>query len=470
MNLIAPSLQKTAQFYAQNLSGTTVNYIYKDGSDYSTMAVRFEAENFMHLTGIMPYISDSPRTASETLKDFAEGNGNFDNILVSSAFKDKLTVLPLISEIVDSKSFLLDDLSDVEKFKRLQLDKAIKTEDEELLVAFRDVDGIGMPASVIKLKPNSNLKLQMDEHIEDKTILGVFRERDGIFDTLSINDDLVLDGGKELKSILENGQVENILSSETLLEKTESKAQENILNKESGFEQLIRYLSKTVSVNNNIIDIMTPNYDLIIERVADKLNLSTTLGFTGNIYQKFNKKYLTEPHSFYCKNISVLRIFKPHGSINWVNEEYKTIQINDNSYLEKNSNHIEIIAPGIFKYEYGMTHDVFRSHREAFNEVISSEKENYSIFIYGYGFNDAHFDAIFLETSKNIIVLSKEIKQEIIDRAIEGLNWTLFYDSVIGERKTNNYSYMIHKGIRYEVDIDLWNLNVFSEVFIGGNK
>ncbi|MCJ1973066.1 conserved hypothetical protein [Lactococcus piscium] len=248
------------------------------------------------------------------------------------------------------------------------------------------------------------------------------------------------------------------------------KAQENILNKESGFEQLIRYLSKTVSVNNNIIDIMTPNYDLIIERVADKLNLSTTLGFTGNIYQKFNKKYLTEPHSFYCKNISVLRIFKPHGSINWVNEEYKTIQINDNSYLEKNSNHIEIIAPGIFKYEYGMTHDVFRSHREAFNEVISSEKENYSIFIYGYGFNDAHFDAIFLETSKNIIVLSKEIKQEIIDRAIEGLNWTLFYDSVIGERKTNNYSYMIHKGIRYEVDIDLWNLNVFSEVFIGGNK
>lgn len=232
LNLIAPSLQKTAQFYAQNLSGTTVNYIYKDGSDYSNMAVKFEAENFMHLTGIMPYISDSPRTASETLKDFAEGNGNFDNILVSSAFKDKLTVLPLISEIVDSKSFLLDDLSDVEKFKRLQLDKAIKTEDEELLVAFRDVDGIGMPASVIKLKPNSNLKLQMDEHIEDKTILGVFRERDGIFDTLSINDDLVPDGGKELKSILENGQVENILSSETLLEKEEGT---NLVVEEVGF-------------------------------------------------------------------------------------------------------------------------------------------------------------------------------------------------------------------------------------------
>lgn len=37
LNLIAPSLQKTAQFYAQNLSGTTVNYIYKDGSDYSNM-------------------------------------------------------------------------------------------------------------------------------------------------------------------------------------------------------------------------------------------------------------------------------------------------------------------------------------------------------------------------------------------------------------------------------------------------
>lgn len=54
-----------------------------------------------------------------------------------------------------------------------------------------------------------------------------------------------------------------------------------------------------------------------------------------------------------------------------------------------------------------MTHDVFRSHREAFNEVISSEKENYSIFIYGYGFNDAHFDAIFLETSKKYYCIVK---------------------------------------------------------------
>ncbi|GAB2022953.1 hypothetical protein RyT2_20270 [Pseudolactococcus yaeyamensis] len=206
LNLIAPSLQKTAQFYIENLSKTTINYIYKDGIGYSNMAVRFEDENFMHLTGIMPYVQDELRTASQTLYDFATGKGEFDNILVSSAFKDKLTVLPLIPEVVDSKSFILDDLSEVEKLKRLQLDKAIKTEDDDLLLAFRDVDGIGMPASVIKLKPNRNLKSQISEKVEDKTILGVFRERNGAIETLSVNDDLVHDNGQELKIILESTQ------------------------------------------------------------------------------------------------------------------------------------------------------------------------------------------------------------------------------------------------------------------------
>jgi hypothetical protein len=205
LNLIVSSLQKTAQFYLENLSGSTVDYLYLDGSWVSKMSVKFTDDNFSHLTGISPYTEGEIRTAAQTLNDFATGKGDFDNLLVSTAFKDKLMVLPLISEIVDSKSFILDDLSEVEKFNRLNLDRAIKTEDEDLLIVFRDVDGVGLPASVMKIK--GNLKIELQENVEDKVILGVFHERDGVIDKLSINDEYIKDDGKVLQSILENNEL-----------------------------------------------------------------------------------------------------------------------------------------------------------------------------------------------------------------------------------------------------------------------
>ena len=40
--------------------------------------------------------------------------------------------------------------------------------------------------------------------------------------------------------------------------------------------------------------------------------------------------------------------------------------------------------------------------------------------IYGYGFNDDHFDtALFDSFQKNVLILSREVKQEIVDKAIK---------------------------------------------------
>ena len=60
----------------------------------------------------------------------------------------------------------------------------------------------------------------------------------------------------------------------------------------SGFEKLIKYLSNSVSESFSLIDIMTPNYDRIIELICDKLRLRTTLGFYGSVYQTFDLNVL----------------------------------------------------------------------------------------------------------------------------------------------------------------------------------
>lgn len=241
----------------------------------------------------------------------------------------------------------------------------------------------------------------------------------------------------------------------------------NILNKISGFEKLLKYLLETVSTNNPIIDIMTPNYDRIIELICDKLELPVTLGFLGNIYQTFNENILRHPYNYFYKSFLLVRLFKPHGSVNWIKKDNKEYQINDYNFLKNHKQDIDIIPPGSMKYKLGMINSVFRCHREIFNELITDSKKNFSIFIYGYGFNDQHFNAVFENTKKDVIILTRTIKKSFLDRAMKNKNWTLFYKYEDKDGKAENKSYMVHKCKKYSVNKDLWDINVFSDVFLG---
>lgn len=200
LNKFAPSLQTTAQWYLKELSGSTISYLYQDHDGLGKLSVQFSDENFAHLTGISPKGIDM----KQVVYNFAQGIGSYGNIQVSHAIKDKSMVLPLMPDILSSQSFVFDDLSEVEKFHKIDLSQAIKTDDEDLLLAIRDVDGVGIPASVMRLKEKLSESLQGKE----KIILGIYRHRDGKLDQLSINEVYVKDGGKRFEEILQNRQFE----------------------------------------------------------------------------------------------------------------------------------------------------------------------------------------------------------------------------------------------------------------------
>ena len=208
LNRYAPHLQNAAQWYLENVADSQVTYFYQDGADTNSVAISYSKESFMHLTGIFPYREG--QTAGQTLLDFAAGNGQFDNILIANrgAAFDKLKVLPELPTMVDAESFYFGDLSDVEKFHTLNLDKAIRSNDQDVLLAFRTVDGTVLPASLMRLRQSLNLLL--DQTNQEKIILGVFRERDGHIDQLSINEEYVKDKGAEMLSVLKNKQYEEV--------------------------------------------------------------------------------------------------------------------------------------------------------------------------------------------------------------------------------------------------------------------
>ena len=212
LNRYTPHLQNAAAWYLKNIADSQVTYFYQEGANTNSVTISYNKESFMHLTGIFPY--KEGQTAEQTLSDFAAGNGQFDNILIANrgAAFDKLKVLPELPVIVDSESFYFGDLSDVEKFHTLNLDKAIRSSDQDVLLAFRTVDGATFPASLMRLR--QGLNLQLDQSNQEKIILGIYRERNGKIDQLSINEDYIKDGGRELQSIMENGLFEEDISKE----------------------------------------------------------------------------------------------------------------------------------------------------------------------------------------------------------------------------------------------------------------
>ncbi|HEL1582378.1 TPA: toprim domain-containing protein [Streptococcus suis] len=202
LNQYAASIQSTAQWYLDELADSKISYVYLDGGQERLLEVNFQKENFIHLAGIRPF--EKGKQAADFLVDFAEGRGDFEGLLISNAIKDKLQILPMLQDILDPESFVLDDLSSVEKLHNINLTEAIKAKEEDFLLLFKDTDQGRFPASLMKLTGGLSLKVS---EIEEKVILGIYRERGSQFEQIKVNNEYIQDGGLELQSILQNNQL-----------------------------------------------------------------------------------------------------------------------------------------------------------------------------------------------------------------------------------------------------------------------
>ena len=220
LNQYAPSIQSTASWYLNELADSKISFVYADHGEENVLQVTFQKDNFIHLSGIRPF--EEGKGAANFLDDIANGQGHYDGMLISNAIKDKLQVLPMLRDILDPHSFVLDDLSSVEKLHNLNMSEAIKAKDEDFLLLFKDIGDEKIPASLMKLKGElaTNVK-----SLDEKIILGVYRERDGHIEQLSINEEYVKDKGAEMLSVLKNKQYEEVSK------EIEQTTPENTLNK-----------------------------------------------------------------------------------------------------------------------------------------------------------------------------------------------------------------------------------------------
>ena len=205
------TIQNAAQYYLDELANSKVYYVTPD----KTVQVNFEEKHFMHLTGIKPIGPE--QTPEKTLRDFAEGNGRFDNILLANndAAFDKLKVLSDLSVATESTSFYFDDLTDLRRYNG-RFDSLIKSDDKDIILLFKELEEDNyIPVSVFQSRTKLVKELETVDRIP---ILGVYRERDGQIEQLSINEALIADGGKEMMENLQRREFEETNSKEEMIQ------------------------------------------------------------------------------------------------------------------------------------------------------------------------------------------------------------------------------------------------------------
>lgn len=215
LNLYANAMRDSAQWYLKEMSGTSIHYVYKNPEEkqFQILNVKFDKKNWMHLTGVTPVYNEWVEHLSESfVEDVAAGKGHFKDLKFANGMSDKLKVLNLLPEVIESDSFVFNDLSSVKKFNNLDLSKAIRPEDTDLLLLFKEKEFTHVPASLMRVKGDLSKQL---EDIDTGTILGVYREREGHIEQLSINEEYVKDKGAEMLSVLNNKQYEELSKENT---------------------------------------------------------------------------------------------------------------------------------------------------------------------------------------------------------------------------------------------------------------
>lgn len=238
LNNYADSLQRSAQQYLDRFAGQKIIYAFNEDNQLNFLEVSFEKRHWMHLTGIMPiYHEQLPSVAEKFIDEIASGQLSFQNVTLGRGYNDKIKVLPMLPELLDSKAFTFNDLSTVQKFKRLELEKGIKPENEDLILALKTDDNSAVPASLMKLTYKAYQTIEASQ----RTVLGVFAEKDNHIETLSINHDFIKDNGKEmLETLKKSREIKPFKDEPNLQNGGLAMADNNEQNLRNRFEQILR--------------------------------------------------------------------------------------------------------------------------------------------------------------------------------------------------------------------------------------
>lgn len=165
------------------------------------------------------------------------------------------------------------------------------------------------------------------------------------------------------------------------------------------------FLMKLLELKNKQITLYTLNYDILIEKAAEELNIQLNNGFNGFHIRKFNPanfnyKYYVETAGNEKIITKCINLVKLHGSLSWQYSDkevlYNIIEKQFDLTKTNQINFNEIINEAIiYPVQTKKTHTLDLPYSEMFrqfNEYLG--KKNSTLLIIGYSFLDEHVNDI----------------------------------------------------------------------------
>ena len=143
-------------------------------------------------------------------------------------------------------------------------------------------------------------------------------------------------------------------------------------------EPIKTMLEKFNSHHPQMTNIITTNYDRVLEYVLARNRFDFTDGFSGRNLSPFDEKNF--------KKKSIVNLLKVHGSLNWFEINEEIIFISDSEAIKDDRLNPLIISPSKQKYEEA-NEEPFRTLIQKSDSVI---KDSESFLVIGFGFNDKH--------------------------------------------------------------------------------
>lgn len=264
-----------------------------------------------------------------------------------------------------------------------------------------------------------------------------------------------LEEGIDLEAALHNVDMSETLTSRiidatwTLINSEDAKAFSESLQNSSMFplSNLLNHMFKT---SNNILTIITTNYDKLAEYACDQGKIHHYSGFTyGGFRHLSSPTEITFPRK--------VNIWKVHGSLDWFESPSKeVVAITGTTNIPPNYTP-QIVTPGVQKYQ--------RTHLEPYRTIINNADQainNAEAYLcIGYGFNDEHIQpklmAKCLRFNTPITIITRTLSESTKRLIINGKAQS--YLAI--ERGANDDQSRVYSSLAdrpFEVEKNIWSL------------
>ncbi len=221
------------------------------------------------------------------------------------------------------------------------------------------------------------------------------------------------------------------------------------------FEAIEKMIRKFYTAHPQKLDIVTTNYDCILEYALSKTDYNFTDGFTGRPLSKFKSEV------FGTKEI--INLIKVHGSLNWFSDNNDNIFYLPGEYKFDNLKYTMIPPARERKYQEALLKEPYRTLIRKTDNII--EHAN-SFLVVGFGFNDEHLTPKIdgkIKTGTPIVIITKQATDSCKNKLSNAEKYCLFESNENGtkitlkENKDNTEKSIELKG-------NYWELNKFMEV------